>query len=539
MMGRASRTSGRRFRVGWRAVAAAAIVVAVHIASPAYGQEAPGRLATPFVPASHWSIDAVRKLDALGAAPRGFDPGVRALRIGEAVWVFEAAATADDAGTARLARAYLERIDEEFGSWVATIDWTQSQSSSQPSAASDEVDSSDDDQSTGRPGPVIGTGSVRAGYVRDEGTLLAGVGYDPADWQAPAPAARVDAARAGAFITAGLPRFLAAAATPFVRGDRTELGETHAVAQLGKIGLWGGRRAFGYGVGAGGGVVLSDRVMLDGAGIFITEPVRLPGFLRGLGSIRAEMMLSRLDNGDVITEPWFWVSRISLQPHPRLVLGLNRGAIFGGNGNSPVTFENLLLTFVGVHAGDDRGEFANQVVSLDARYRPPVGIPLVVWLEWGMEDSAGAWHRSPAILTGVELAAVPGVEAVSVGLEHASFAAQNRKNPIWYRNLWMRGGWTHERRPLGHPLAGHGTEWRAYASVDAFAARLRVRGDIRLRDRGDENLYAPARTGTSTAAELRGEWRAARWLDLALTGEVERAADWRASSWSANARVLF
>lgn len=515
------------------------LVFLAHPGPPVYGQEPPGRIASPFVPAGHWSIDAVRRLEGLGAAPRGFDPGMRSLRIAEAVWVFEAAAAADDAGIERLARAYLERIEEEFGSWVAMVDWTQSQLSSPSPAASDNADGSDDGQNPARPGPMIATGSIGAGYVRDQGKLLAGIGYDPADWQAPVPAVRVASGRADVFITVGLPRFLAAGATPLIRGDRTELGETHAVVQLGKIGLWGGRRAFGYGVAAGGGVVLSDRVMLDGAGIFLTEPVRLPGFLRGLGSIRAEMMVSQLDNGDVITEPWLWVSRVSLQPHPRLVLGLNRGAIFGGKGNSPVTFGNLLRTFAGVHAGDDRGEFANQVVSLDVRYRPPTGIPLVVWLEWGMEDSAGGWHRSPAILTGIELAGVPGVEALSIGLEHASFAAQSHKNPMWYRNLWMRGGWTHERRPLGHPLAGHGTEWRAYGSVDAFAARLRVRGDIRLRDRGEENLYAPARTGTSTAAELRGEWRAARWLDLALTGEVERAADWRASSWSANARVLF
>lgn len=531
------------FRVVSRGLLTAAALVAIHVGGAARGQEAPVRLATPFLPAGHWSHDAARKLDGLGAAPRGFDAGVRALRIAEAVWVFETAARADDAGIARLARGYLERIGEEFGSWLAALEWIRS-SSPPPSspAVRDSLGGSQDrvQGAAAPPGALIANGAVGAGYVRRDGWLLAGIGYDPAEWQTPVPDEDVDAARGDVFLTAGAPRSLAIGAMPFMRGDQAELGETHVVAQLGKVGVWGGRRALGYGVSPGGGVVLSDRVTLDGGGIFITEPILLPGFLRALGPIRAEMVLSRLENGDVITDPWFWGSRITLQPHARLDIGLNRGAMFGGKGGSQITLEYLLFTFVGAHSGDERGEFANQILSLDVRYRPPVGrLPLVAWLEWGMDDTSGGWYRSPAIFAGIELAGVPGAEAVSIGVERASFAAHSHKNPLWYRNLTMRGGWTHERRPLGHPLAGHGTEWRVYGSADALEARLRVRADVRLRDRGEENLYAPTRTGSSTAAALHAEWRAAHWLDLGLIAEIERAAEWRASSWSTSARVLF
>jgi hypothetical protein len=231
--------------------------------------------------------------------------------------------------------------------------------------------------------------------------------------------------------------------------------------------------------------------------------------------VRFETFLSRVENGDMITDPWLWGARGSVEPHGRLTIGVNRAAMFGGEGNAPVTVRNVLLTLVGEHAGP-QGEFANQLLSADVRWRPPLGtLPLEVYAEWGIDDSSGGYWRSPAVLAGIHLAAVPGAPALSLGIERTSFAAASFKNTMWYRNVWLRGGWTHDRRVLGHPLGGHGTEWLFHGGVDALDARLRVDGGVALRERAQENLFAPERTGRSTATSLDVTYRVARWIDLA------------------------
>jgi hypothetical protein len=150
------------------------------------------------------------------------------------------------------------------------------------------------------------------------------------------------------------------------------------------------------------------------------------------------------------------------------------------------------------------------------RWRPPLGaLPLEVYGEWGLDDSSGGYWRSPAVIAGVRIAAVPGAPMLSLGVERTSFAAASFKNTMWYRNVWLRGGWTDDRRVLGHPLGGHGTEWLFHGGADVFATRLRIHGAIALRDRAKENLFAPERTGRSTGTSLDITLRAASWIDLA------------------------
>src|SRR5690625_1346431 len=91
------------------------------------------------------------------------------------------------------------------------------------------------------------------------------------------------------------------------------------------------------------------------------------------------------------------------------------------------------------------------------------------------------WNRSPSQsisrgvrVVGLELAAVPGLPEVALGIERTSFAKGCCGNTIWYRNWSLRGGWAAGGRPLGHPLAGHGVEWLVHGRADLFSARARI-----------------------------------------------------------------
>jgi Capsule assembly protein Wzi len=489
-------------------VVAAALALAAQLAAtPALdAQPLESAGATPFLAPDHWAAAAMRRLASANALPPGFDTGARSLRVAEAAHAF-ALAAAGDGPTNGLAAAYLDRLAEEFGAWTA------------PRSAAWALRLDGD-----------------AGYLGTDGLVRAGVGYENVDdWTGTEPIPDEAGAAARVALGATFGGHVAALVAPALVAGEATLADAQLVAEAGPLGVWLGRRTPGYGVGRGGTVVLSGSRSLDGGGLYLAEPLTLPWILRALGPIRFETFLSRIENGDRITDPWLWGARGSFSPHRRLDFGMNRGAMFGGDGNTPVTARNVLLMLVGEHVDaaqeDERGEFANQLLSADVRWRPPLGtLPLELYAEWGLDDSSGGYWRSPAVIAGIHLAALPGAEGLSIGVERTSFAAGSFKNTMWYRSWSLRGGWTDDRLPLGHPLGGHGTEWLVYGAADVLAARLRVDAGVARRDRAAENLLAPERTGTSTALSLDVAWRAARWLDLSAgVRHEDGTAGWTAS----------
>ncbi|HLS03033.1 MAG TPA: capsule assembly Wzi family protein, partial [Beutenbergiaceae bacterium] len=337
-----------------------------------------------------------------------------------------------------------------------------------------------------------------------------------------------------------LPPYLALHLTPGHRASRWEFDEAHLVIGVGKWSFWGGRRALGFHQGVGGGIVLTSNQVFDGGGVYLADPIALPWLLEYLGPVRFDLFLTRIENGDRITDPWFGIARGMIEPHSRLELGFNRANIFGGKGNSPTTPRSVLQMILGMHAGEE-GEYNNEVFSIDLRYRPPLGsVPLSFYLEWGMDDSAGGWWYVPARVVGVELAAVPGVPEVALGIERTSFAEGCCGNTIWYRNWSLRGGWADGGRPLGHSLGGHGTEWLVHGQSDIFSARVRMRFQIFTRNRGYENLFAPEREGRSTGGRISLDGSVGHLFGISLQGMIEEGNDgWRESALRVGVQVRF
>lgn len=479
------------------------------------------RFASPFLPQDHWAHAAARRLEAAGLAPEGFGGGKRARTQREMAALFESAellARERMPALAGLAGAYRLRFMEEFR-WTSDAIFTGAE-----------------------PGKIQGVDTrFRVGYEEHTGEVLTGIGYrSENDWTGARP---VDDRHGQASIistTIALPPYLALNVTPVYRHEEWGLDDTHLAASFGAFGFWAGRRPVGFHQGAGGGIVLSGNQRFDGGGFYLADPVRLPWILDYLGPVRFELFLSRIENGDRIESPWFGALRGSFQPHPRLELGVNRADIFGGKGNSPVTFRSVMQMLFGFHAGEN-GEFNNEVFSADVRYRPPLGpVPLSVYLEWGMDDSAGAWRNVPARVIGAELAAIPFLPEVALGVERTSFAEGCCGNTVWYRNWAIRGGWAADGRPLGHTLGGHGTEWLAYGNADLFAARARIGLQLFTRDRGDENLFAPEREGKSRGGRISIDTTIRAGMGLFLQGHLEDGrAGWRESAIRVGLQAAF
>jgi hypothetical protein len=466
---------------------------------------------SPLLPPGHWAVRAAERLEAAGLAP-SYLPAQGAV---PRTAVFAALL---EAGTAVIGVCENPRVD----AWQPLLEgWLDRFLDEFP-------------ESRGRGGPVSRLGAeVGAGYAETTGVLSPAVGYFTAR-QDPRPVAD----RTGAFGRAAggvmLGSFAVAAGEAVFFDGEIEAPRWEVAAGARGWQLSAGRAEVRYGPGRFGGVSLSPREPLPRVELQRTRPLRLPGFLRYAGGVTGHLFVTRLtDEERHPTQPWMFGARLAVRPHARLTLGISRAAIFGGEGR-PLTLRNL----AGLSIGVVRSDFENQILSFDARLRLPTEtlLPATVYVEWGADDGAGALNEQPGWVAGLSLPAIPGVPALSLGVEAARFAGCCGHG-AWYFNATFPGNWARGDQPLGHPLGGEGRERAAYASADLLEGRLRLNGRFYQRNReqrslaevGGGNLFSPARTGRSDGGEVeaalrigRAEARAA-WAREAGEGWREQA----------------
>lgn len=368
---------------------------------------------------------------------------------------------------------------------------------------------------------------LELGYGDARGLHRPGIGYErETDWSGALPVPTVESPAGGAAITAATGALGLALR---VRGDRegATVHDLHVAAELSDVVLWAGRRAIRYGPGGAGGVVMGGEASITGVGAVVTDPLHLPWILGYLGPVGMESFFSRARGGEVVVDPWLWGARLTASPHPRFRIGASRGTLFGGEGNTPVTVRHALQMLLGMHSGI-AGEFDNHFGSVDLRYRPP-WVPLDLYLEWGMNDSAGAWWTMPARLVGVRAPALPFAPGAGVGVEFVHFPSECCGNPMWYRNWAIRMGWTHDGVVLGHPLGGHGTEWALLADAVTADGAVVLGGRAFRRHRGEENLFWPQWGGVSAGVEATLHWQWPGGAGAVVEGYLERGGDWHAS----------
>ncbi|MGH7500374.1 MAG: capsule assembly Wzi family protein [Longimicrobiales bacterium] len=423
----------------------------------------------------HWSRGALERLIADGLLDAG-DVLVWPVRQTRALSLFEEAlnrVSAADPGARDRVAGWIARLEEESGAG----------------------------------GGVTLAATVDAGFRTRAGERIAGrlVPRAGGDFDytgtVERPARRaVDASQS---ISLSLSRFTIAAA----RGERDEVrGRTTALYILygtESLDLWAGRRPLAFGPAGRGGIVLGDETRLDGFGVELPAGFHLPGFLRALGPVRLSQTFARMHRSGPIEHPWFLATRVLISPSPSLAIGLNRAALFGGEGNQGVTLERAFWMLLGqTDIGSKDSDFENQVVSFDVRWHPGTSA-WTVFGEYAFDDAGGAFIRVPALTLGATLARVPGLPSLAASAEITRFTPHCCGHPPWYRHGALAEGWTDRGVLLGHASGGEGTE--AALGVRADLADARVIADARayIRDRGPENLLAPEFEGRSLGAELR------------------------------------
>jgi hypothetical protein len=493
--------------------------------APSQAQAARPAFASAFVPSHHWATHAARRLSAMGITDRAFawgDGSITAREVGLALWDAWNRADGLQPGDRDLVIGYWERFRMEFPETAALLDT--------PEAAG-----------------LFGTeGSAVAGFAVHRGRVSAGraTGEAREDFSDPIPLDNVADVGFDGRIAGHLGRHVAAEIGAERRNGDWRLGESYGVLAWKKLSVWGGRRAPRFGPGQGGGLLFNGAVAFDGGGFSFTEPIRLPWILRHVGAIRAEMFLSRIDSSAAIRHPWVMGARVSLSPHPRVLLAVNQAAMFSGEGLPPFTWRNFKEMFFSHGVNVAGTEFENGLASAEVRVRPPLPLPMVLYMEWAADDNHAAWSRFPGVLVGIELPSVPGLPALDVGVEHTSFARPCNDSCVyyatWYRHYLFKDGWTVHREPIGHPLGGHGYEWRAFGRWDEPGGTLRLSGHVFLRQRGSYNIFAATRGGRSHGAIAAAELLLNDRLLLRVDGALERGSrDWTESQLFIGARRVF
>lgn len=466
---------------------------------------------TPHLAPDHWALAAARRAELLGLLDRPLPPR-RSHSIGTVGAALRSAAdraARSDAATMRLALGWQQRFEEEFPRLEAF----------------------------GREPAVISAGAS-AGLRSVRGAAEPGMGeFEPSNTGA-TPLDDTGGLVVGGYLAASLGPHVGLLLEPRIAAGGAEIPRFDVGAGLGPLELWVGRQPVGYGPVPGWGLVLSGDVPLDRVEVRTERAVRLPGVLRHLGPTSFGLLGSRLAEPRHEREPYFWAGTFSIAPHPRLLVSVQRAAMFGGEGEDlAVTPGRVARMLVGQVANYG---FEDQVVSLGARLRLPTEtvLPLAAFMEWGAEDAAGSWWDVPGRVFGLETAAFPAIPVLSAGIAYSSFGGACCGNPAWYRHAAFPGAWAYRELPLGHPLGGHGRELLAHGSVDALDARLRVSGRAFRRQRHTENLYVPGRP-RSLGGAVAVRWRPVAGADLRLEAAREAGTGWAEESLRAGIDLFF
>ncbi|NNF28544.1 MAG: hypothetical protein HKN73_15065, partial [Gemmatimonadetes bacterium] len=326
-----------------------------------------------FVPAEHWSRDALQRLAGEGLLDLADVGWTWPLRLTEVEALFEEAAETARRGGGSPADGYRSRLIKEFGRTEETAF-----------------------RYTVRTGPY---------WAGQEGGLLGGRTYwvEGQGWRYPGPVPQGQASFWSERLeTAMVVGGRVGATFRFMRPDAgLRVDEAFIDVDLGPLTLWGGRRALALGPSPRGGLVLSGTTPLSGGGVSLPDGFTLPWFLSALGPVRLTAQLALMDRNGAVANPWFAAARASFDIGPSITLGLNRATIFGGSGNrEDLTFRNVALMFIGItgQLGKSSG-FENQVASLDLQTRFRVAdLPLRFDAEWGFDDIGGAWTNVPGLI---------------------------------------------------------------------------------------------------------------------------------------------
>jgi hypothetical protein len=290
--------------------------------------------------------------------------------------------------------------------------------------------------------------------------------------------------------------------------DDLDVATRAAYAELagGGLALTVGRESVWWGPGFRGTLLLTDNAQpFDLVRVESSRPWRV----KWIGPMTVHVFVTRLEaDRQAIPKPYLAGLRLAFRPVSQLEFGLSRTAMFGGEGR-PVTAD-LIWDVVRARGENNVQNPGNQIAGFDVTVRIPWRRqPAALYLEWGGEDEANAMPSHPAVVAGVYLPRLLGVDHWEFRTEYADNTFAEVPG-VWYQHSIYQSGYTYHGLVIGHPM---GTDARMISAE--LERRITPEWSVSaLYDGLQSGVFGPGETSARSGGARLGYDSGTRWMTM-------------------------
>ena len=276
------------------------------------------------------------------------------------------------------------------------------------------------------------------------------------------------------------PSAAAGPASGFLRGRVLEANASFAFSNnqftVGRQSLWWGPPQSGATLFSNNAEPI-DMVRYDRA-----RPFELPGFLRVLGPIRAQVLLGRLSDAQFVQplnvlygtsgvalkdQPFIHGEKISFKPTPNFEFGVSRSVIFGGAG-APVTIHSFVHSVFSAGTENGGSDPGDRRQAFDAQYRIPGLRQCLTGYFDGFADDQPfplLYPTESVWLSGAFLRCVPYLSHLTLRAEGLLSPRRDLTFPgFFYFNVHYLSGYTNNRQLIGSWIGREAQDEQAWAT---------------------------------------------------------------------------
>jgi hypothetical protein len=276
------------------------------------------------------------------------------------------------------------------------------------------------------------------------------------------------------------------------------------------------------------------------------KPFVLPGFLRLLGSVRAQFFLGRLAGAQFVQadsriignpgvalkdQPFIHGEKLSFKPTENFEFSVSRTVIFAGEG-APFTTRIFLRSIFSVSGGAEQNDPGDRRVAVDATYRiPGLRKCLTVYADGFSDDQPfpPSYPTESAWISGFFLRCVPSLPHLSIRAEGLLSPHRDLAFPgFFYFNVHYLSGYTNNRQLMGSWIGREGDGEQIWTTWN-LSPRSSIEASFRGMTVNREFLQGGALRDFSVAAnlQLRPEWQVrledqAEWWRFPLLSATPR-----------------
>ena len=287
--------------------------------------------------------------------------------------------------------------------------------------------------------------------------------------------------------------------------------EAYAGVRVGDFELSLGKQSLYWGPTYDAPLSFSDNAEpTKNAKLSTVNPIRLPGILRYLGEIRAEIVIGKLGGQSYTWRPWFNAQKLAFKLTENLEMGFTRWSVLWGVGH-PITVGSLFNNIFSFSSTGstfqygDRADPGDRKAGFDFRYRVP-GLRnwLTLYSDSYSDDDPSplAAPRRAAISPGIYLTHVPGIPKLDLRVEAPSTMLMRGDYGgtfLYYNNQYHASN-TNYGYLLGNSAGRDGRAIEGWSTY-WFSARSKLQAGYRQLKVG--NLFLPG-GGTQTDVSLKG-----------------------------------